>query len=79
MNDSYRNFRIAASDKEEVRLEGGPADGQIEEVLTDAIPREDHSRAPNATKYHYVPTDRTDEEGRRVFKYDGEEVGPHGT
>ena len=67
-----REFRKATSDREEVRLIGGPADGRVEEVLLDVGPPTTEGAAYEGSKHHYVRTDRTDEDNRPIYEYDQE-------
>jgi hypothetical protein len=68
-----RIFREVLSDREEARLVGGPADGRVEEVLLDAGYRDEEGAPFEGSKHNYVRTDRTDEDGRPVYEYEGKE------
>lgn len=72
MKESYQNFLMASSPREEARLRGGPADGRVEEVLVSPPPIIERGAPFEGSKHHYVRTDRKDEEGRPVYEYDSD-------
>jgi hypothetical protein len=72
MEESYRNFLVAFSPREEARLRGGPADGRVEEVLVSPPPTTERGAPFEGSKHHYVRTNQQDEKGRPIYQYNAD-------